>query len=296
MTAHRHHLDAAAATRYASGELPEPASWQVERHLEGCGACAARVSAAARATAAGPTLAAVRSAVLAEVAGLAPTPEAPPAPVRAPSRLARLRWAAGPALRGPWPPAVAGVCLVALVLAHGGAFPQARTALLLLAPLLPLAGVALSYGPHTDPLHELTATTPGGGLRLLLVRGAAVLAVCVPALTAAGALLPEGAGGPGPAAWLLPALALTLGALALGSYLGCRNAVAVVGGLWSLGVLAPVTVRYGALPAELLAQALTPWFSSPAAQAGWAGAAVCCAALLAVRRHSFDSYDRPEFP
>ncbi|MFE0224968.1 zf-HC2 domain-containing protein, partial [Streptomyces albidoflavus] len=144
MTAHRHHLDAAAATRYASGELPEPVSWQVERHLEGCGACAARVSAAARATAAGPTLATVRSAVLAEVAGLAPTPEAPPAPVRAPSRRARLRWAAGPALRGPWPPAVAGVCLVALVLAHGGAFPQARTALLLLAPLLPLAGVALS--------------------------------------------------------------------------------------------------------------------------------------------------------
>ncbi|NEC93813.1 zf-HC2 domain-containing protein, partial [Streptomyces albidoflavus] len=132
--------------------------------------------------------------------------------------------------------------------------------------------------------------------RLLLVRGAAVLAVCVPALTVAGALLPEVAGGPGPAAWLLPALALTLGALALGSYLGCRNAVAVVGGLWSLGVLAPVTVRYGALPAELLAQALTPWFSSPAAQAGWAGAAVCCAALLAVRRHSFDAYDRPEFP
>ncbi|MET7509157.1 zf-HC2 domain-containing protein [Streptomyces albidoflavus] len=296
MTAHRHHLDTAVATRYATGELPEPDSWQVERHLEGCGACAARVSAAARASAAGPTLAAVRSALLAEVAGLAPVPEArPAAPGRAPGRWRRLRWAAGPALRGPWLPAVAGVCLVALVLAHGGAFPQARPALLLLAPLLPLAGVALSYGPHTDPLHELTATTPGGGLRLLLVRSAAVLAVCVPALTVAGALLPAVAGGPGPAAWLLPALALTLGALALGSYLGCRNAVVVAGGLWSLGVLAPVTVRYGALPAEQLAQALTPLFSSPAAQAGWAGAAVCCAALLAVRRHSFDSFDRPEF-
>ncbi|MEU3258033.1 zf-HC2 domain-containing protein [Streptomyces albidoflavus] len=296
MTAHRHHLDAAVATGYASGALPEPDSWQVERHLEGCGTCAALVSAAARASAAGPTLAAVRSALLAEVAGPAPAQEAaPPVPVRPPGRWTRLRWAAGPALRGPWPPAVAGVCLVALVLAHGGALPQARTALLLLAPLLPLAGVALSYGPHTDPLHELTATSPGGGLRLLLVRGAAVLAVCVPVLTMAGALLPEVEGGPGPAAWLLPALALTLGALALGSYLGCRSAVAVVGGLWSLGVLAPVTVRYGALPAELLAQTLTPWYSSPAAQAGWAGAAVCCATLLAVRRRSFDSFDRPEF-
>ncbi|MFB8420285.1 zf-HC2 domain-containing protein, partial [Streptomyces albidoflavus] len=80
MTAHRHHLDAAAAARYASGELPEPDSWQVERHLEGCGACADRVSAAARGSAAGPSLAAVRSALLAEVAGLAPAPEAPAAP------------------------------------------------------------------------------------------------------------------------------------------------------------------------------------------------------------------------
>ncbi|MGW5394079.1 zf-HC2 domain-containing protein, partial [Streptomyces koyangensis] len=47
MTAHRtgpprHHLDAAAVARYASGELPEPGSWQVERHLEECGACADR--------------------------------------------------------------------------------------------------------------------------------------------------------------------------------------------------------------------------------------------------------------
>ncbi|MFD7892377.1 zf-HC2 domain-containing protein, partial [Streptomyces albidoflavus] len=126
MTAHRHHLDAAAATRYASGRLPEPASWQVERHLEGCGACAARVSAAARATAAGPTLAAVRSAVLAEVAGLAPTPEAPPAPVRAPSSLARLRWAAGPALRGPWPPGGAGGWRVGRGRSPGRALPPGR--------------------------------------------------------------------------------------------------------------------------------------------------------------------------
>ncbi|WP_436738902.1 zf-HC2 domain-containing protein [Streptomyces sp. BBFR102] len=291
MTAHRtgpsrRHLDAATAARYASGEIPEPDSWQVERHLEGCGTCAGRVSAAARSGSAGPSLAAVRSALLAEVAGSAP------APVRAFGRWRRLRWAAGPAVRGPWLPAVAGVCLVALALAHGGALPGARPALLLLAPLLPLAGVALSYGRHTDPLHELAAVSPGGGLRLLLVRGAAVLALCVPVLTVAGALLPAVEGGPGPAAWLLPALALVLGTLALGSYLGCRSAAAVVGGLWALGVLAPVTVRYGALPAELLARALTPWFSSPAAQAGWAGAAVCSAALLAVRRHSFD---RPEF-
>ncbi|MGW9286071.1 zf-HC2 domain-containing protein, partial [Streptomyces diastaticus] len=216
---------------------------------------------------------------------------APAPPMAAVSRWTRLRWAAGPAVRGPWPTAVAAVCLLALALAHGGALPGLRPALLLVAPLLPPAGVALSYGPHTDPPHELVATSPGGGLRLLLVRVGAVLAVCLPALTVAGALLPPVAGGPGPAVWLLPALALTLGALVLGSYLGCRNAVAVVGGLWSLGVLAPAAIRYGGLPAELLARSLTPWFSSPAAQAGWAGAAVCCAALLAVRRHSFD---RPE--
>ncbi|MGW5801493.1 hypothetical protein, partial [Streptomyces bacillaris] len=137
------------------------------------------------------------------------------------SRAARVLWAAGPALRGAWAVALGVVVLGALGLSYGaGLGASVRPLLLVTAPVLPLAGVALSYGRHADPLYEVVTSTPSGGLRLLLVRAAAVLGVSVPALTLAGAALPPAAGGPGAAAWLLPGLALTLAALALGSFVG----------------------------------------------------------------------------
>ncbi|MYZ41239.1 zf-HC2 domain-containing protein, partial [Streptomyces sp. SID4917] len=125
----------------------------------------------------------------------------------------------------------------AVGLAYGAGFAGARPLLLALAPVLPLAGVAVSYGEHADPMHEIGASTPGGGLRLLLTRTTAVLAVSLPLLTLAGALLPSSAASmevPGAAAWLLPALALTLATLVLGSYVGCRTAAGAVAGAWAV--------------------------------------------------------------
>ncbi|OKJ56859.1 hypothetical protein AMK27_24440 [Streptomyces sp. CB02009] len=200
-------------------------------------------------------------------------------------RWARLWWAVGPALRGSWVVAVLLVIGGAFGLAHGAGVQEARGLLLALSPVLPLAGVAVSYGRHADPMYEITTATPSGGLRLLLTRTAAVLAVCVPLLTAGGALLPPVAGFPGAAAWLLPGLALTLATLALGSFVGCRAAAATLGGGWLLAVTGPLLG-----PADTAASATTlaPYFSGPAAQGGWAAAAVACAALLALRRRSFD--------
>ncbi|MFE6815874.1 zf-HC2 domain-containing protein [Streptomyces sp. NPDC057677] len=200
-------------------------------------------------------------------------------------RWARLWWAVGPALRGSWVVAVLLVVGGAFGLAHGAGVQEARGLLLALSPVLPLAGVAVSYGRHADPMYEITTATPSGGLRLLLTRTAAVLAVCVPLLTAGGALLPPVAGFPGAAAWLLPGLALTLATLALGSFVGCRAAAATLGGGWLLAVTGPLLG-----PADTAASATTlaPYFSGPAAQGGWAAAVVACAALLALRRRSFD--------
>jgi hypothetical protein len=333
------------AARYADGSLPETDAWSLEKHLERCGACAARVSAAVRRSpAAGPVLAAIREAVLREatpnkaavfggtaepsepavavlreaVGGRAPqaVPTAPhpalparpvhhvhpadparpvdparpahhahparpvdparpahhahparpvdparptgstvptasagsarPArPLPPPSRptpparsahrarqwsffLVRALWAAGPAVRGAWLPAVSLVALGALGLSHAGGADAALPLLLALAPLAPVAGVALSYGVHADPLHEIAAATPSGGLRLILTRTAAVLAVSLPLLTLTGLLLPA-AGAPGAAAWLLPGLALTLASLTLAGWVGCRAATAPPG-------------------------------------------------------------------
>ncbi|WP_430478257.1 zf-HC2 domain-containing protein [Streptomyces sp. P11-1] len=208
------------------------------------------------------------------------------------SRAARVLWAAGPALRGAWAVALGVVVLGALGLSYGaGLGASVRPLLLVTAPVLPLAGVALSYGRHADPLYEVVASTPSGGLRLLLVRAAAVLGVSVPALTLAGAALPPAAGGPGAAAWLLPGLALTLAALALGSFVGSRRGAAAVGGAWALFVVAPATVG-GPAGAALMAGA-APYFSGPAVQSGWAAGALACALLLAARRRSFDHLETP---
>lgn len=283
------HVSEALAARYAAGSSAEPDAWSLEKHVEVCGGCAARVSAAVRAGESGPVLADVRATLLETVRTGAdpqrgpahPWPAGPPRRMGA-SRWARVLWAAGPALRGAWLVAVFVVVAAAVGLAYGAGFQGARPVLLAVAPVLPLVGVAVSYGRHADPMYEIGVATPSGGLRLLLTRAAAVLGVCVPVLTAAGALLPPVTGVPGAAAWLLPGLALTLAALALGSFVGCRAAALTLTGGWLLAVTGPVLGRPGATTG------LAQYLAGPAAQGGWAAAAVACAGLLALRRRSFD--------
>ncbi|MEU0002776.1 zf-HC2 domain-containing protein [Streptomyces sp. NPDC006314] len=205
------------------------------------------------------------------------------------SRLARLLWAAGPAVRGAWLPGVLVVAAGALALAYGAGFPGARALLLAVAPVVPVAGVALSYGPHADPLHEVAAATPGGGLRLALTRTVAVLAVSLPLLTLTGLLLPA-SGAPTAAAWLLPGLALALGTLALASFAGCRTAAGLTGGGWLCAVLGPVPAAPGGEVTARLAEQLSRCLGGAGAQGAWAAAAVVSAALLAARR---PAYDRP---
>ncbi|WP_066954040.1 hypothetical protein [Streptomyces lushanensis] len=316
------HVDDSLATAYAAGSAPEPGAWSLEKHIESCGACAVLVSTAVRRGAAGPVLAEVREAVLA--AAVRPAPPAPLTPPLGPT--ARVLWAAGPALRGPWLVALLLVAAGAVGLAYGAGFAGARPLLLALAPVLPLAGVAVSYGEHADPMHEIGASTPGGGLRLLLTRTTAVLAVSLPLLTLAGALMPSSVSmaptastvpsvfavpsvteaasvasvastrAPGAAAWLLPALALVLATLVLGSYAGCRTAAGAVGGAWALAIAGPLLgasrldggVGITAFPTAELSAYLTRLLAGAGAQGGWAAGAVVCAGLLVLRRRSFD--------
>ncbi|MEV5172202.1 zf-HC2 domain-containing protein [Streptomyces flaveolus] len=311
---HQWHAPDDQVTRYAEGTLPEPDAWSLEKHVEDCARCASRVSAAVRGTAAGTVLAAVRAAVLESAPGAAGATEPVPGraamtpapltavPARAAagpaggrpvvSRLARLLWAAGPAVRGAWLPAVLGVAMAAPALSYGAGFPGTRALLLAIAPVVPVAGVALSYGPHADPLHEVTAATPGGGLRLALTRTVAVLALSLPLLTLTGLLLPA-SGAPDAAAWLLPGLALALASLALASLIGCRAAAGVTGGGWLCAVLAPVAVAPGGAATLRLAEQLSRCLDGVAAQSAWAAAAVLSATLLTARR---PAYDRPLRP
>lgn len=296
------HASDELVTRYGDGSLPEPDAWSLEKHLEACGRCAARVSRAVRETSAGMVLAEVRGAVLG-AAPVSPRPAAaaPRARIRSSRRLAppslglrptRVLWAAGPAVRGAWLPAVLLVAFGAVVLAYGAGFTGARTLLLAIAPVVPVAGVALSYGSHADPLHEIAASTPSAGLRLVLTRTIAVLAVSLPLLTLAGLLVPS-SGAPGAAAWLLPGLALTLASLALAGWVGCRAATAVTGGGWLCAVLAPALAAPGDRLTARLSEQLAYCLDGAPAQGGWAAAAVLCAVLLAARRPAYDRLERP---
>jgi hypothetical protein len=208
-----------------------------------------------------------------------------------------LAHAVGPALGRAWVVSLLMVAASAVALARLWDLGGARPLLLAAAPLLPVAGVAASYGRHADPMYETVASTPGGGLRLLLIRAVTSLAVCVAPLTAAGWLMPSYEGGgaaPTAAAWLLPSLVLTLLTLLAGSFTDCVRAAAGTTAGWLLLLTALATPPTGPSPdaGVMLSDALDLVLSGGHAQALWAVAAALLAVLVALRRTSFDQPER----
>lgn len=101
---------------------------------------------------------------------------------------------------------------------------------LMLAPIGPLVATAGAFGRWSDPAHAVLSVTPTSTLRIVLIRTAAsvvpaiaLTALSVPVLLDRGWLA---------IAWLLPTLALALGALALSSWLDLEIAWLIVFGLW----------------------------------------------------------------
>jgi hypothetical protein len=195
-----------------------------------------------------------------------------------PEHLARLL-AATATLGKAWLTAVAAVLGFAVFYAYASqaalSEPARLLPFLLAAPVLPVAGIAVAYGPRVDPVHELLAATPVAGARLLLLRTSAVL---VAALVPAGLATPLL---PGPpllgAAWLLPALALTAGCLALATRVPVPAAAGGLAAAWTGGVLVA-----GALSGERLLG------FQPAAQLGYGLAAALLTLLVYVRRRHLD--------
>jgi hypothetical protein len=153
-------------------------------------------------------------------------------------------------LRLSWLGAVVAVLAMTVIAANSVRAPGTISLFLALAPLLPLAGVALSYGPALDPTYEMAVVSPMHGFRLLMIRTVPVLAVALVLNGLATLALP--AYGLRALAWLLPALALTATGLALTPRLGPVLAPGLVGGAWITvlmvargaddGTLAPYTV------------------------------------------------------
>lgn len=248
MSTHTWHTDDALLAAYVAGSLDALEGASVEQHLISCTDCRGRVGALVDSADLALGWEQVRTAM-----------ERPPQP--APIRLARRLGLAEPtailltasaSLRTAW--------LSSSVVALGFAFLATKLSdgdalwpFLLVAPLIPVLGVAASYGPLTDPLESLIVTSPFGRTRLILLRALGVLTTSLPVAFLVGLALP------GPqwvaAAWLGPALAMIPVLLALASFVGPRLAASLLAIAWS-GLVLPSVRR---LPATWPVEADRQW-------------------------------------
>ncbi|MFC5288526.1 hypothetical protein ACFPM7_15805 [Actinokineospora guangxiensis] len=159
----------------------------------------------------------------------------------------------------PWAAMMSLVVLAALLLDLLAPDGSAPSALLLLAPIVPVLGVGIAWSRLMDPAHDLVASTPRAGLEMVLRRTLAVLSVVMPALFACGWVI-----GASPAYWLLPCLAVTAVALALSSVVGVRPAALATVLAWAGLVIGPAALT-GVSPAVLTPAAAPVWAATLAA-------------------------------
>jgi hypothetical protein len=219
------HLDRDLADRYTDGRVGGALAASVEQHLVACADCRGLIRPASLDTV---RLDAVWSEVLEQV-------EAPRVgllerllrTVGVSGSTARLV-AATPTLRGAWVIGVCVVLLLALVASH--ASPRGTAVFVALAPVLPLAGVALAFNPRTDPFLELAAASPYSLLRLLLARTAFVVGSTLLPAALLTPLLPDDRWLT--VGWLLPALAMSTVVLALAHRVEPFLSATVLAGGW----------------------------------------------------------------
>lgn len=296
---------------YLKGALPQAAAWSVEAHLPGCPSCRSVLAAGlgpdrlernrailmTRLALGGTGPAAGTLGRLSQLAGL--------------SQLTRLRGLAGraarrcgvpahvwrllsatPSLRTSWLVGVALTLAAAIgaarylspgfdlegASAKAAALPAVLPAslpFLLLVPLLPLAGVAAAFHPRLDPTADLSTAAPLSAVWLYCVRSVAVIgATLIPAVLAAFALPSSG--------WLpllivLPALGVSVAALALATLIRPLPAALCVGAGWV------VVVSGLALSAGSPADAFTG-----RAQPAWLAVVAAACALLAARHRKLE--------
>lgn len=221
------HAGPDALRGWVQGDAGPLVSASVEQHVLGCAQCRADV---ARLTAIAPAapLDAVWQAVLSTV-------EQPRASLTE-RWLNRLGLSSSDSLvvtttismRGPWLAGVVAVLAFSVLASFLGS--SGVGLFLLVAPLLPVVGVAAAYGPASDPSYEAVLAAPYSMLRLVLLRTTAVLCTTGPLALAAGLLLP--ASPVIAVVWLLPALGFVAVVLLVSSWTDPSYAAAGVGVSW----------------------------------------------------------------
>ena len=284
MTTTWHAEDDLLAT-YAAGGADDVLASSVEAHLVACDPCRSRLAQhvpqdrlASNWEAVVVTLDAPRAGLVERLlvrVGLSP-------------RTARLL-VATPALRWSWAASVSMALTFSLIAATR---PGTEGLLLLLAaPLVPLAGVALAFNRSLDPSADIVDATPLGGLPLLFLRTASTVApsICIAGVAGlAVAPIDETWW-----LWLLPALALSALSLLLSSLAPIGKVAAALGALWAAGVVVTEAAARGSLhalraggpPESLL-------FRTPAQVLAAAAAGLAAAAVVALTRRNAEPWRR----
>ena len=251
------HADTAVLDRYARGQLDDIDAASVEAHVTRCSQCRQTVAAH------------VNHRALAEIKlGLDERLDAPRpgwvvrwlTVIGVPDHDARLI-AGSLSLEASWCAASLVAMCFALLAATAGSSRASLGLFLVVAPLVPLAGVALAFGRRVDPTFEIAQSCPMPTIRILLVRALAIVGLTVPVLVvlslAFGTVLAF--------AWLLPAIALAAAALAAGTWVRLTHAAIGLTALW-VGI---ATVSFSGARGQRPRR-------SPAATSRSIGRASCC--------------------
>jgi hypothetical protein len=217
------HTDDGILAAYAEGRLDRARSASVEQHLTGCARCRAAVLPYADP--------AVLNRAWADTVDTLDRPRVPLFErmltwLGLPASSARLAAGASAARRA-W---VFG-CAVVAVYAVLARDLDGRTAtwFLSVAPLVPLTGVAVAYGPGSFPMHDVVAAAPYSVLKLVLLRCLPVLPMTGLVLLAGSLIVPDSVTA---VLWLLPGLALAALSLAAERYIGAGWSIATLALLW----------------------------------------------------------------
>lgn len=222
------HVPSDALSSYAHGQIDPVQAYSVEAHLPSCSQCTAQIAELTD----GARLARAWEEIEERLDAPRGGPvEAGLVRIGVSEHVARLLGAT-PALRVSWLLACALVLGFAVWAASRR--DEGLVVFLVLAPLLPLAGVALAFGPDVDPTYEIGLAAPLRSFGLLLVRALAVLGTTTVMAGIAALALPGLH--PSAAAWLLPSLGLTLASLALATRTSALVACGSLALLWVLAV------------------------------------------------------------
>lgn len=264
------HADDGVLRRYARGELPSVLRQEWEPHLDACAHCVDRLALAEE----------LDPQVLDRVWGRVDDAIDLPVPgrlerlllrLRVPDHVARLM-AATPALRRSWLCGAALTLLFTALVARLAGPGEAPLVFLAVAPLLPVAGVAVSFGRRWDPAYEMGLVAAMSRLRLILVRSTVVLGTSLVLSTAATFALPPL--GLVTFAWLLPSCTLTVLSVVLAARLDPVVAACATGAAWLVFLM--------------LTRHADTAVSAPG-QSAVAGIFVAAVALLPVLRAAFDT-------